>query len=62
MRDDCLRAASADRGAKDPQIVAAGNPAGRTSLFNEVNESLQNYVDTARVHLPIAANIVCAVK
>jgi len=62
MCDDCLRAASADHGAKDSQIVATSNTASRTSLFNEVNESLQNYVDTDRAHLPIAANIVCAVK
>jgi hypothetical protein len=32
-----LRAASADRGAKSPQIVAADDPAGRVSLLNEVN-------------------------
>jgi hypothetical protein len=46
MRDDRLRAASADRGAKGPQIVAPGDPAGRASLLNEVNASLQNYVDS----------------
>jgi hypothetical protein len=46
MRDDRLRAASADRGAKSPQIVAAGDPAGRNSLLNEVNASLQNYIDS----------------
>jgi hypothetical protein len=42
MRDDRLRAASADRGAKSPQIVAAGDPAGGASLLNEVNDSSQN--------------------
>jgi len=46
VRDDRLQAASADRGAKRPQIVAAGDPAGRASLLNEVNASLQNYVDS----------------
>jgi hypothetical protein len=45
MRDDRLRAA-VDRGAKSPQIVAADDPAGRVSLLNEVNDSLQNNVDS----------------
>jgi hypothetical protein len=40
MRDDRLRAASADRGAKSPQILVAGDPAGGASLLNEVNASL----------------------
>jgi hypothetical protein len=45
MRDDRLRAAEADRGAKS-QIVAAGDPAGRKSLLDAANASLQSYVDS----------------
>jgi len=46
-------------GSKDPQIVAAGDPAGRAFLLNEMNGSLQNYVDTAGIRFPVAANSVC---
>jgi hypothetical protein len=53
MRDDCLRAASADLSAKDLQIAAAGDPAGRAPLLNEVNASLQNYVDNS-IHFRLA--------
>jgi hypothetical protein len=45
MRDDRLRAASADRSAKGPHIVAAGDPAGRASLLKEVSHSSAQPVD-----------------
>jgi hypothetical protein len=60
MRDDRLRAA-VDRGAKSPQIVAADDPAGRVSLLNEVNDSLQKLC-RQRDTLPTDANIVRAIK